>query len=72
MDINYRYLRTDELEMFLQKAASELKRSLLNGADWENIRSKRQIYTDLSIELHRRIKPEDFGESPAERPFRKR
>jgi hypothetical protein len=70
MDINFNYITTEELVNLYNKADYELKKALLSGDDWERIKDKRHIVTELAIELHRKIKPQDFG-TPADTDFRK-
>lgn len=71
MDIDFNYCTTEEIANLLSKADNDLLESLLKGADWKDIMEKRRIYTELSIVLHRRKRPEDFGDSPADNPLRK-
>ena len=50
------------------RAESALKAALLKGAEWEEIKEKENILTELAIQKHRNERPEDFG-SPAESPL---
>ena len=68
MDINFRYMSMEDLANMYLKADKELKEALLNGANWEDIREKRRIHTELSIAVNRMRSPEDYGDSPANRP----
>jgi hypothetical protein len=70
MDINFNYVRLDDLADLFLKADKDLKNALLSGADWQDIRDKRRIVTELSIELHKKRSPEDYT-TPAERAYRK-
>ena len=72
MDINFNYLNTEQLTELYLKADKELENALINGADWEEIKDKRRIVTELAIELHKKRRPEDFGNTPADTPFRSR
>ena len=67
----YASFSTEQLASMFEKADQELKQALLDGAEWKQISDKRFRYTELSIELHKRKKPEDFGYSPADTAFRK-
>ena len=71
MEIEYASLSTAQIGQLFEKADEELKQALLEGSDWQDISDKRFRYTVLSIELHKRNKPEDFGYSPADNPLRK-
>ncbi|GAC1423309.1 MAG: hypothetical protein NVS1B13_14380 [Flavisolibacter sp.] len=66
MEINFKYINRDILEDLYKKAEAALKRSLLNGDQWMEIKEKEMIFTELSIQMHRSTHPEDFGETPAE------
>ncbi len=66
MEINFKYLNKDILEDLYQKAEAALKKALLNGDKWMEIKEKEMIFTELSIQKHRASHPEDFGETPAE------
>jgi hypothetical protein len=70
MEIEYASLSTEQIANLFEKADKELKQALLDGSDWQDISDKRFRYTELSIELHKRKKPEDFGYSPADKPLR--
>jgi hypothetical protein len=69
--MEYASLSTEQITSLFQKADQELKQALLDGADWKEISDKRFRYTELSIELHKRKTPEDFGYSPADTALRK-
>ncbi|HEU0064379.1 MAG TPA: hypothetical protein VFQ58_05080 [Flavisolibacter sp.] len=71
MDINFNYCTTEEIANLLSKADYNLHEALLKGDDWKDIKEKRRIYTELSIALHRRQRPQDFGDSPADIASRK-
>ena len=71
MDINFNYCSTEEIANLLSLANKDLQQSLINGADWEELKEKRFVVTELAIALHKRQKPEDFGETPAEVAYRK-
>jgi hypothetical protein len=68
--MEYTSLPTEQIALLFEKADQELKQALLDGADWKEISDKRFQYTELSIALHKRKKPEDFGYSPADTRFR--
>jgi hypothetical protein len=70
MDINFNYITTEELANLYNKADNELKKALITGDDWEQIKDKRRIVTELAIELHKKLRPQDFG-TPADTDFRK-
>ncbi|MFL5788149.1 MAG: hypothetical protein ACJ748_08850 [Flavisolibacter sp.] len=69
--MEYTSLSTEQIASLFEKADQELKQALLEGAEWKEISDKRFRYTELSIELHKRKKPEDFGYSPADTAIRK-
>jgi hypothetical protein len=69
--MEYASLSTEQITYMFQKADQELKQALLDGKEWKEISDKRYRYTELSIELHKRKKPEDFGYSPADTALRK-
>ena len=71
MEINFNYCSTEQIADLLCKANEDLKIALISGIDWEQIQEKRSLVTELAIALHKRTRPEDFGETPAEFPFRK-
>ena len=68
--MDYTTFTTQQLALLLEKADHELKQSLLEGSDWKDISEKRYLYTELSIALHKRNNPEDFGYSPADHSIR--
>ena len=68
--MDYTSFSTQQITMLFEKADQELKQALLEGSDWKDISDKRFQYTELSIELHKRNNPEDFGYTPADRPYR--
>ena len=72
MEINFKYLNKDILEDLYKKAESVLKKALLNGDKWMDIKEKEMIFTELSIQRHRAAQPEDFGETPTESYSRNR
>ena len=69
--MDYTSFSTQQLAMLFEKADQELKQALLEGSDWKDISDKRFQYTEISIALHKRNNPEDFGyTTPADRPSR--
>jgi hypothetical protein len=68
MEINFKYLNHEMIQHLYVKAESALKAALLKGAEWEEIKEKEKILTELAIQKHRNERPEDFG-SPAETPL---
>ncbi|HEV7620245.1 MAG TPA: hypothetical protein VGO09_00855 [Flavisolibacter sp.] len=70
MEINFKYLTKDLLDHLYFKADLALKNALLNGADFSEIREKERILTQISIERHRTERPDNFGKTPADTPFR--
>ena len=69
MEINFKYLNPELIKHLYVKAESALKAALLRGADWEEIKEKEKIFTEIAIQKHRNERPQDFG-SPAESPAR--
>jgi hypothetical protein len=59
MDIHLSSLSLEELINLYQKANLELEKSLLEGKQWEAIKVKKQMVTELSIVIHKRIKGEE-------------
>lgn len=70
MEINFKYLNPDLIKDLYVKAESALKIALLKGAEWDEIKQKENIFTEICIQKHRNERPQDFG-SPAEEPVRK-
>lgn len=70
MEMEYTSLSTEQLRILFEKADQDLKQALLEGFDWKDIADKRIQYTEISIAFHKRINPEDFGYSPADKPLR--
>jgi hypothetical protein len=65
MDIDFNSLDRETILNLYKKAKTQLRSALLQGEEWERIRQLERIFTDISIERHRRDRPEDFG-NPAE------
>ena len=70
MEINFKYLNPELFKHLYVKAESALKAALLKGAEWEEIKEKENIFTEIAIQRHKSERPQDFG-SPAEIPTRK-
>ncbi len=70
MEINFKYLNPELIKHLYVKAESALRSALLKGAEYEEIKEKEIILTEIAIQKHRQERPQDF-DSPAESPARK-
>ena len=68
MEINLKGLGVEELRNLFSKTERELQTALLNGASWEEVKSKRNLVTEIAIELHKKKFPSSG--SPADTAFR--
>ena len=50
MDINLNFCSTEEIANFLLLANKDLQQSLIYGADWEELKEKRFVVTELQEE----------------------
>lgn len=57
MEIDYRNIKIDELESIYSKAERNLRKLLLNGAPWSEVRKHMLMVTQLSIALHKNKYP---------------
>jgi hypothetical protein len=57
MEIDYRNMKIDELESIYSKAERNLRKLLLNGAPWSEVRKLMVMVTQLSIVLHKNKYP---------------
>jgi hypothetical protein len=57
MEIDYSNMKIDELESIYAKAERNLRKLLLNGAPWSEIRKLMLMVTQLSIALHKNKYP---------------
>jgi hypothetical protein len=57
MEIDYRNMKIDELESIYSKAERNLRKLLLNGASWNEVRKLMLWVTQLSITLHKNKYP---------------
>ena len=68
MKYNLREMEVEELKKLYSVAEQALQKALLNGASWEEVKAKRDLVTDISIQLHKRKL--SGGSSPAESNLR--
>ena len=57
MEIDWRSLDRCTLQTMYEKQVSELNNALLGGASWNDLHTQRQFVTQLSIALHRSVRP---------------
>jgi hypothetical protein len=57
MEIDYRNMKIEELESIYSKAERNLRKLLLNGASWREVREQMVLVTKLSIVLHKNKYP---------------
>jgi hypothetical protein len=55
MEINLSSLPSEELRIMYYKAYAELKKELLNGASWPDVKKLIDLSIGLSIELCKRV-----------------
>jgi hypothetical protein len=54
MDIDLTTLTGKQLKEFYTKANEELKKALLNGLSWQEVKAKRDIVIEIAKELHKK------------------
>ena len=69
METDYSNLSLAQLKQLYERANNDLEAALLNGADWTELRDKRFVVTQLSIQIHKKRFPPASG-SPADTAFR--
>jgi hypothetical protein len=67
MNHEFEKLSLIELEALHKRAERELHQSLINGDSWQDVRSKRQVVTQIAIHLHRKRNPVHFPGNQNER-----
>ena len=72
MDTDNNRLNNERLKLIYERAENDLRKALLESTDENEIKEKSKIFTAISIKQHRAQHPEDFGDTPAENPARKR
>lgn len=55
MDIHFSSLPLEDLKHLHRKADMDLQQALLNGDQWESIRIKKQVVTQLAVLVHKRM-----------------
>jgi hypothetical protein len=55
MEINWSELDTEALRELYEREAGNLKKALLNGSSWEDVKDQRLKVTELAIALHKKI-----------------
>lgn len=61
--MNWGELSTDALRELYEKESTDLKKALLNGSTWDEVKDQRRKVTELAIALHKKINTSD---NPAE------
>ncbi len=72
MDTGENELNEGLLNLSYKKAEDDLRNALLESTDANDIKAKGKIFTAISIKQHRALHPEDFGDTPADNPARRR
>ena len=55
MEMNWNELDTESLRALYDKESANLKKALLNGSTWEEVKDKSRRVTELAIALHKKI-----------------
>lgn len=53
--MNWNELDTEALRDLFERESSNLKKALLNGCSWEDVKDQRLKVTELAIALHKKI-----------------
>lgn len=68
--MEFNILEVEQLRALYHQKNKELADALLSGAEWDELKDKRQEVTDLSIALHKKL--QQIGKvSPAEFQIRR-
>jgi hypothetical protein len=69
MEIDLSSMDLEQLRSMFLKAETELANALIDGASWQEVKDKREIYTSVAKEFYRKKYPSE-NTSPADTPFR--